>query len=58
MSPPPDTALRLFRRFYGSRFDLLTVDGALIAVPKDGSIPVYSGETLSEVALQIAEAAS
>lgn len=58
MTPPPDVAVRLFRRLYGSRFDLLAVDTVLIAVPKDGSIPVFTGATLSEVAQQIAAEAS
>jgi hypothetical protein len=57
VSLPSDLAVRVFRRLYGARFDLVSVDGALIAVPKDGTIPVFTGETLSSVALQIAEAA-
>ena len=35
-------------------YDLLTVDGTTIAIAKDGSIPVFTGSTLSEIALQIA----
>jgi hypothetical protein len=44
---------RLFAGLF-TDYDLITVDGATIAVPKDGSIPVFTGMTLSEIALQIA----
>ncbi len=53
MSAPPELAARLFTGLF-TGYDLITVDGATIAVPKDGSIPVFTGTTLSEIALQIA----
>ncbi len=53
MSAPPELAARLFTALF-TDYDLITVDGATIAVPKDGSIPVFTGTTLSEIALQIA----
>ena len=52
MSTPPGLAARLFSALF-TDYDLITVDGATIAVPKDGSIPVFTGTTLSEIALQI-----
>jgi len=53
VSAPPELAARLFTALF-TDYDLITVDGATIAVPKDGSIPVFTGTTLSEIALQIA----
>ena len=53
MSAPPELAARLFTGLF-TDYDLITVDGTTIAVPKDGSIPVFTGTTLSEIALQIA----
>ena len=44
---------RLFAGLF-TDYDLIAVDGASIAIPKDGSIPVFTGSTLSEIALQIA----
>ncbi len=53
MSTPPELAARLFTALF-TDYDLITVDGTTIAVPKDGSIPVFTGTTLSEIAWQIA----
>jgi len=46
----------LFRRLYGSDYDLHSVGGVHVAVPK--GTPVFAGATLSEVAWQISEHAS
>ncbi len=36
-------------------YDLIAwADGTTTAIPKDGSIPVFTGPTLSDIALQIA----
>jgi hypothetical protein len=51
---PANLAERLFTGLFDA-YDLITVDGATIAVPRDGSIPVFTGSTLSEIALQIAD---
>jgi hypothetical protein len=53
VSAPPELAARFFRALFDG-YDLIAVDGVTIAVPKDGSIPVFTGSTLSEIALQIA----
>lgn len=53
MSAPPSLAARFFALLF-TDYDLIAVDGTTIAVPNDGSIPVFSGATLSEIALQIA----
>lgn len=53
VSAPPELAARLFTALF-TDYDLIAVDGASIAIPKDGSIPVFTGSTLSEIALQIA----
>ena len=50
---PSRLAERLFSVLFDD-YDLLTVDGTTMAIPKDGSIPVFTGSTLSEIALQIA----
>jgi hypothetical protein len=49
----PELGTRLFRVLYDA-YDLIMVDGVNIAVPKDGTIPVFAG-TLTEIAWQIAE---
>jgi hypothetical protein len=49
-----DLAARFFALLF-TDFDLVAVDGTTMAIPKDGSIPVFSGATLSEIALQIAD---
>ena len=46
----------LFRRLYGSDYDLHSVGGVHVAVPK--GTPVFAGATLSEIAWQISEHAS
>jgi hypothetical protein len=46
----------LFRGLYGGGYDLHTVNGVHVAVPK--GTPVFAGATLSEVAWQISEHAS
>jgi len=51
-------SVNLASRFFALLFtdyDLLAIDGKTYAVPKDGSIPCFSGPTLSAIALQIAE---
>jgi hypothetical protein len=53
----PELGIRLFRTLYDA-YDLIVVDGVSIAVPKDGTIPVFTGDTLTDVAWQIAEHAS
>jgi hypothetical protein len=53
---PADLAERLFERLY-ERYDLLLIEGTNVAVPKDGTIPVFTG-TLTEIAWQISEHAS
>jgi hypothetical protein len=53
---PVGLAERLFERLY-ERYDLLLIEGTNVAVPKDGTIPVFTG-TLTEIAWQIAEHAS
>ena len=53
MSAPPGLAARFFALLF-TDYDLVAVDGATMAIPKDGSIPVFAGSTLSEIALQIA----
>jgi len=53
---PAGLAERLFERLY-ERYDLLLIEGTNVAVPKDGTIPVFTG-TLTEIAWQIAEHAS
>src|ERR1035438_5463234 len=53
----PELGIRLFRALYDA-YDLIVVDGVSIAVPKDGTIPVFTGDTLTDVAWQIAEHAS
>ena len=50
---PSGLAERLFSVLFDD-YDLLTIDGTTMAIPKDGSIPVFTGSTLSEIALQIA----
>ena len=50
---PSGLAERLFSVLFDD-YDLLTVDGTTMAIPKDGSIPVFTGSTLGEIALQIA----
>jgi hypothetical protein len=50
---PAGLAGRMFAGLFAD-YDLITVDGATIAIPKDGSIPVFTGSTLSGIALQIA----
>jgi hypothetical protein len=50
---PSGLAERLFSVLFDD-YDLLTVDGTTMAIPKDGSIPVFTGSTLSEITLQIA----
>jgi hypothetical protein len=50
---PVNLAERLFTKLFDA-YDLLTVDGTTLAIPKDGSIPVFTGSTLSEIAMQIA----
>ena len=52
----PELGTRLFRALYVA-YDLIMVDGVNIAVPKDGTIPVFTG-TLTEIAWQISEHAS
>ena len=54
MSTPSDLAARFFALLF-TDFDLVAVDGTTMAIPKDGSIPVFSGSTLREIALQIAD---
>jgi len=39
-----------------TEFDLITVDGVPVALPKSGAPVAYTGNTLSAIALQIAEA--
>lgn len=53
---PARLAERLFERLY-ERYDLLLIEGTNVAVPKDGTIPVFTG-TLTEIAWQISEHAS
>jgi hypothetical protein len=53
VSAPGGLAARLFSALF-TDYDLIAVDGTTMAVPKDGSIPVFTGSTLSEIALQIA----
>jgi hypothetical protein len=53
----PELGTRLFRALYDA-CDLIVVDGVNIAVPKDGTIPVFTGATLADVAWQISEHAS
>ena len=53
---PAGLAERLFERLY-ERYDLLLIEGTNVAVPKDGTIPVFTG-TLTEIAWQIAEHAN
>lgn len=53
---PAGLAERLFERLY-ERYDLLLIEGTKVAVPKDGTIPVFTG-TLTEIAWQIAEHAN
>jgi hypothetical protein len=53
---PAGLAEHLFERLY-ERYDLLLIEGTNVAVPKDGTIPVFTG-TLTEIAWQIAEHAS
>jgi len=55
-APVPELGTRLFRALYGV-YDLIMVDGVNIAIPKDGTIPVFTG-TLTEIAWQIARHAS
>jgi hypothetical protein len=44
----------VFRALY-PEFDLVAwADGTTMAIPKDGSIPVFTGSTLSEITFQIA----
>jgi hypothetical protein len=54
VSGPPELAARLFRRLYAD-YDLITVDGVTMAMPSDGTPVVFTGDTLSEIALQIAD---
>jgi hypothetical protein len=37
----PELGIRLFRALYDT-YDLIAVDGVSIAVPKDGTIPVFT----------------
>jgi hypothetical protein len=53
----PELGIRLFRALYDT-YDLIAVEGVSIAVPKDGTIPVFTGATLTEIAWQISEHAS
>ena len=53
---PAGLAERLFERLY-ERYELLLIEGRNVAVPKDGTIPVFTG-TLTEIAWQIARHAS
>jgi len=43
----------VFRALY-PEFDLVAWADGTTAIPKDGSIPVFTGTTLSEITLQIA----
>lgn len=49
-----DLAARFFALMF-SDYELCAIDGVTYAIPRDGSIPVFSGSTLSEVAVQIAD---
>jgi hypothetical protein len=50
-------AERLFAALFAD-YDLVAfADGLMMAIPRDGSVRVHSGKTLSEVALAIVEAA-
>ncbi len=53
---PAGLAERLFERLY-ERYELLLIEGTNVAVPRDGTIPVFTG-TLTEIAWQISEYAS
>ncbi len=53
---PARLAERLFERLY-ERYELLLIEGTNVAVPRDGTIPVFTG-TLTEIAWQISEHAS
>lgn len=54
MIPPPGLAERFFALMF-TDYDLRAIDGLTFAIPRDGSIPVFSGTSLSEIALQIAD---
>jgi len=50
---PPDLAARFFALLF-TDYELTAIDGVTYAIPRDGSIPVFTGSTLSDIALQIA----
>src|SRR5689334_4822067 len=51
---PPGLALRLFEALF-TGYDVLTVDSVIMAIPRDGNIPVHTPGNLSEIALKIAD---
>jgi len=50
---PSELAVKLFRALYAD-FDLVAADDVIMAIPVDGSIPVFTDSTLSGLSLQIA----
>jgi hypothetical protein len=50
---PADLAGRMFAGLFAD-YDLITVDGVTMARPSDGTPVVFTGDTLSEIALQVA----
>jgi hypothetical protein len=48
-----DLAARFFALLF-TDYELVGIDGTTFAIPRDGSIPVFTGASLSEIALQIA----